>query len=67
MKKNAAIEFKFRNGDEWIVTVSNVDTGEIIRQSVEKLGAPGKLTVGEKIDCMRMSIGAEINSKGYYF
>jgi len=65
--KEAKINFKYGGAQYWDVVVSDKKTKEIIYRTRENLGIEKKLTTEEKINCMRMSIGALINSKGYYF
>jgi hypothetical protein len=65
--KKAEVNFDYEGGQSWKVSVMDRRTDEVLHSSIEEFGIPGKLTEDEKMDCMRMSIGGLINSKGYYF
>jgi hypothetical protein len=67
VKRRAVINFKYIRNSYWDVTITDRKTGNVIYNSISKLGSPTLSTVEDRINKVREDIGDLIHSKGYYF
>lgn len=67
VKRRAVINFKYIRNSYWDVTITDRKTGNVIYNTISKLGSPTLSTVEDRINKVREDIGDLIHSKGYYF